>query len=83
MMNKNAKIFITGHEGMIGAALVRSLKTAGFNNLVTKSSSQLVLTNQSEVRKFFLQEVPEYVFSLLSRKVVSWQILLIPLNLFI
>ncbi len=62
MMNKNAKIFIAGHEGMSGAALVRSLKTAGFNYLVTRSSSQLVLTNQSEVRKFFLQEKPEYVF---------------------
>ena len=62
MMNKNAKIFITGHEGMIGAALVRSLKTAGFNNLITKSFSQLDLTNQSEVHNFFLQEEPEYVF---------------------
>jgi GDP-L-fucose synthase len=62
MMNKDTKIFIAGHEGMIGAALVRCLKTTGFNNLVTRSSSQLVLTNQSEVRKFFLQEKPEYVF---------------------
>jgi len=61
-MNKDTKIFIAGHEGMIGDALVRSLKTAGFNNIVTKSSSQLVLTNQSEARKFFLQEKPEYVF---------------------
>ena len=62
MMNKDTKIFIAGHEGMIGDALVRSLKTAGFNNLITKSPSQLVLTNQSEVHKFFLQEKPEYVF---------------------
>ena len=37
MMNKDTKIFIAGHEGMIGDALVRSLKTAGFNNLITKS----------------------------------------------
>jgi len=62
MMSSDAKIFIAGHESMIGTALVKYLKTAGFNNLVTKSSSQLALTNQSEVRKFFLQEVPEYVF---------------------
>lgn len=62
MINKDAKIFIAGHEGMIGIALVKCLKTAGFNNLVTKSFSQLDLTNQSEVRNFFLQEVPEYVF---------------------
>ena len=61
-MNKDAKIFIAGHEGMIGTALVKCLKTAGFNNLITKSLSLLDLTNQSEVRKFFLQEVPEYVF---------------------
>lgn len=62
MINKNAKIFIAGHEDMIGAALVRCLKTMGFNNLITKSFSQLKLTNQSEVRKFFLQKEPEYVF---------------------
>jgi len=62
MMNKDAKIFIAGHESMIGIALVKCLKTAGFNNIVTKSFSQLELTNQSEVRKFFLQEEPEYVF---------------------
>jgi len=62
MMNKDTKIFIAGHEGMIGAALVRSLKAAGFNNIVTKSISQLDLTNQIEVHKFFLQEEPEYAF---------------------
>lgn len=62
MMNKDAKIFIAGHEGMIGVALIRCLKTAGFDNIVTKSFSQLNLTNQNEVRKFFLREEPEYVF---------------------
>ena len=62
MMNKDAKIFVAGHEGMIGVALIRCLKAAGFNNLITKSFSQLNLTNQNEVRKFFTQEEPEYVF---------------------
>ena len=62
MMNKDAKIFIAEHEGMIGAALIRYLKTAGFDNLITKSLSQLDLTNQNDVRKFFLREEPEYVF---------------------
>jgi len=62
MMNKDAGIFIAGHGGMIGTTLVKYLKTMGFNNLIIKSSSQLELTNQSEVRKFFLQEEPEYVF---------------------
>lgn len=62
MINKDAKMFIAGHEGMVGAALVRCLKNVGFNNIITKSFSQLDLTNQNEVRKFFLQEEPEYVF---------------------
>ena len=62
MMNKDAKIFVAGHEGMIGAALIRCLKRAGFDNLITKSFSQLNLSNQNEVRKFFLREEPEYVF---------------------
>jgi len=61
-MNKNAKIFVAGHEGMIGTALIRHLKAAGFNNLITKSSSELSLTKQSDVHKFFLQEKPGYVF---------------------
>lgn len=62
MMNKDAKIFVAGHEGMIGTALIRCLKTAGFSNLITKSFLQLNLTDQNEVRKFFIQEHPEYVF---------------------
>ena len=62
MMNKDARIFVAGDEGMIGAALVRCLKTAGFDNLITKTSSQLNLSNQNEVRKFLLREKPEYVF---------------------
>ena len=62
MMNKDTKIFIAGHEGMIGAALIKCLKTAGFNDLITKSFSQLELTDQSEVHKFFLQEKSKYVF---------------------
>ena len=62
MMNKDAKLFIAGQEGMIGAAIVRFLKIAGFKNLITKSFSKLELTDQGEVHKFFLQEKPEYVF---------------------
>ena len=62
MMHKDAKIFVAEHEGMIGSALVRCLKASGFDNIITKSSSQLNLTNQIEVQKFFIQEEPEYVF---------------------
>lgn len=61
-MHKDAKIFVAEHEGMIGSALIKCLKASAFDNIITKSSSQLNLTNQIEVRKFFIQEEPEYVF---------------------
>lgn len=61
-MNKNAKIYIAGHRGMVGAAIVRALGKAGFTNLVTRSSSELDLRNQAAVAAFFETEKPEYVF---------------------
>jgi len=57
-MNKEAKIFIAGHTGMVGSSLVRYLKGEGYINLITP---ELELTNQSEVEKFFLAESPDYV----------------------
>ncbi|MBX7240938.1 MAG: GDP-L-fucose synthase [Bacteroidia bacterium] len=61
-MNPNAKIYIAGHRGMVGAAIVRALTHAGFENLVTRSSSELDLRNQAAVADFFQTEKPEYVF---------------------
>ncbi|MHB1105091.1 MAG: GDP-L-fucose synthase family protein [Lutibacter sp.] len=61
-MQKNAKIYIAGHQGMVGSAIVRKLQTAGFHNLVLKTSKELDLTNQQAVISFFEQEQPEYVF---------------------
>lgn len=61
-MNKDAKIFVAGYEGMIGASLVSRLRIDGFNNIITKSSTQLNLTEQKDVREFFITEKPEYVF---------------------
>lgn len=61
-MQKNAKIYIAGHQGMVGSAIVRKLQTAGFHNLVLKTSNELDLTNQQAVIAFFEQEQPEYVF---------------------
>lgn len=61
-MNKDAKIFVAGHEGMIGSAIIKRLKMTGFNNIITKSFSRLNLTQQNKVREFFLKEKPEYVF---------------------
>jgi len=61
-MNKDAKIYVAGHTGMVGSAIVRALETQGFNNLVFKSSKVLDLTNQQAVSEFFEIEKPEYVF---------------------
>lgn len=61
-MNRSSKIYIAGHRGMVGSALVRFLKNKGYNNLVLRSSAELDLTNQLEVEKFFQKEKPEYVF---------------------
>jgi len=61
-MNNSDKIFVAGHRGMVGSALVRKLQTEGFSNIVVRTSSELDLKNQAEVGKFFQEERPEYVF---------------------
>jgi len=61
-MNNSDKIFVAGHRGMVGSALVRKLQTEGFSNIVVRTSSELDLKNQVEVGKFFQDERPEYVF---------------------
>ncbi len=61
-MNKNSKIYIAGHRGMVGSAIVRTLTADGFNNLIFKTSSELDLTNQQAVNDFFASEKPDYVF---------------------
>jgi GDP-L-fucose synthase len=61
-MNANDKIYIAGHNGMVGSAILRKLKNKGFNNLIVKTSSELDLRNQSAVNNFFEEEKPDYVF---------------------
>lgn len=61
-MDKNAKIYVAGHSGMVGSAIVRKLTDLGFNNLITRSSKELDLTRQDQVEDFFELERPEYVF---------------------
>lgn len=61
-MKSDAKIFVAGHRGMVGSAIVRKLEQAGYRNLVLKTSSELDLRNQSAVAAFFEREKPEYVF---------------------
>jgi len=61
-MEKSAKIYVAGHRGMVGSAIVRKLHKEGFNNIITKTSKELDLTNQQAVADFFAAEKPEYVF---------------------
>ena len=61
-MNKDAKIYIAGHKGMVGSAILRKLTIEGYSNLIFKSSSELDLRNQAAVESFFNLEKPEYVF---------------------
>lgn len=61
-MDKHSKIYVAGHRGMVGSAVVRGLREKGFGNLVFRTSKELDLTRQSDVEQFFLDERPEYVF---------------------
>lgn len=61
-MEKNARIYVAGHRGMVGSAIVRKLQSNGFENLILRTSSELDLRNQAAVQNFFEQEKPEYVF---------------------
>jgi len=61
-MEPASKIYIAGHRGMVGSAIVRKLKEEGYTNLITRTSKELDLRNQQQVNDFFSQEKPEYVF---------------------
>lgn len=61
-MDKAAKIYVAGHRGMVGSAIVRALQARGYHNLVMRSSKELDLRNQSAVNDFFNKEKPSYVF---------------------
>ena len=62
MFKKNAKIYIAGHTGLLGSALVHQLQSEGYCNIITRSRQILDLTNQNLVFDFFQKEKPEYVF---------------------
>ena len=61
-MNRDAKIYVAGHHGLVGSALVRQLRALDYGNLLLRSHQELDLTDQNQVREFFSQERPEYVF---------------------
>lgn len=61
-MKQNSKIYVAGHTGMVGSAIVRLLQAEGYANLILKTSRELDLRNQNAVKEFFITEKPEYVF---------------------
>ncbi|WP_306641905.1 GDP-L-fucose synthase [Sanyastnella coralliicola] len=61
-MEKSSKIYVAGHRGMVGSAIVRQLESEGFNNIVYRTSSELDLMDQAKVNEFFETEKPDYVF---------------------
>lgn len=62
IMNKNSKIFVAGHKGLVGSAIIRSLKSNGFENIIVTDKSEVDLTNQNQVESFFSENKPDYVF---------------------
>mgnify|MGYP002622155967 CR=1 FL=1 len=61
-MEKDAKIYVAGHRGMVGSAIVRELEKQGYKNIIKRTHAELDLTRQTEVEKFFAEEKPDYVF---------------------
>lgn len=66
-MEKTSKIYVAGHRGMVGSAIVRKLRNEGYDNLVLKTRQELDLISQSAVKKFFMEEKPEYVIDAAAR----------------
>ncbi|MBR7026872.1 MAG: GDP-L-fucose synthase [Bacteroidales bacterium] len=61
-MERHSKIYVAGHRGMVGSAIVRELQRQGYDNIITRTHAELDLTRQAEVEEFFADERPEYVF---------------------
>jgi len=62
MMEKESKIYVAGHTGLVGSAIIRKLKSENYSSIITQTHQELDLTGQEETRKFFKREKPEYVF---------------------
>ena len=66
-MKKDSKIFVAGHRGLVGSAIVRTLIEQGYTNIITRTRQDLNLLNQNDVKNFFEEEKPEYVFDAAAR----------------
>ena len=73
MMEKDAKIYVAGHRGMVGSAIVRQLEKEGYHNIITRTHKELNLCRQDDVEEFFAKEKPEYVSLQRQRLAVSWR----------
>ena len=62
MINKNSKIYVSGHKGLVGSAIVRKLKEKGYKNIICKSRKELDLTNQKKVHEFLKKYKPKFIF---------------------
>jgi GDP-L-fucose synthase len=71
-MNKTSKIYVAGHRGLVGSAIVRKLKTKGYANIITRSHGELDLIRQDPVEAFFEREKPEYVFLAAAKVAGIW-----------
>ena len=74
-MNKSDKIFIAGHNGLVGSAIVRALQTKGFHQLIYQRSTELDLRNQQQVNDFFALKKPAFVFYAPEKWGVLWPII--------
>ena len=70
-MDKNAKIFVAGHRGMVGSAIVRRLQAAGYTSVITRSRSELNLLDQAAVHAFLAEQKFDYLF-IAAAKVRQW-----------
>ena len=61
-MDSDSKIFVAGHKGLVGSAIVRNLESNGHTNIITSTRDELDLTYSNAVKNFFMEEKPEYVF---------------------
>lgn len=81
-MDKNAKIYVAGHHGLVGSAIWKNLQEKGYTNLVGRTHKELDLLDGVAVRNFFDEEQPEYVFLAAASWVASWPTVFIALTLF-
>ena len=83
MSNTNSRVYVAGHRGLVGSAIVKKLESQGYTNIITRTSSELDLINQQAVADFFAKEKPEDVYLLRPKSVASMPIIPTVVNSYI